>query len=435
MSKKNIIFKVEKDSIAEEMGIEPGDVLININDTNIKDVFDYRYLIQNEYIEVGIEKPNGEEWLLEIDKEEYEDLGIVFEKGLMDKAKSCFNKCVFCFIDQLPKGMRDTLYFKDDDTRLSFLQGNYVTLTNMSKDDINRLIFYHFSPINISVHTTDMELRKYMLKNPNAINIMDYIKCFYEAGIKMNFQIVLCKGINDGGHLIKSIWDLSSFIPNGISLSVVPFGMTKFRDGLEKIEAFNKKDCCDIIDMVEKTQKELFDRFGTKFVFLSDEFYIIAEREFHNADFYEDFSQLENGVGMISLMESEFFAYLKLLDGDNKRRHISIATGSAAYKFILNLTSELTKKFNYTKIDVYEIKNNFFGNTITVSGLLTGGDIIEQLSGKELGDCLLIPENAFKADDTIMLDDVNIRDIEKALRCNVKISYSDGAKFINNILF
>ncbi len=435
LDKRNIIFKVEKDSIAEEMGIEPGDVLIKINDTDIKDVFDYRYLIQNEYIEVGIEKPNGEEWLLEIDKEEYEDLGIVFERGLMDKAKSCFNKCVFCFIDQLPKGMRDTLYFKDDDTRLSFLQGNYVTLTNMREEDIDRLIFYHFSPINISVHTTDMELRKCMLKNPNAVNVMSYIKRFYDAGIKMNFQIVLCKGINDGEHLIKSIFDLSNFIPNGISLSVVPFGMTKFRDGLEKIEAFNKKDCCDIIDIVEKTQKELFERFGTKFVFLSDEFYVVAEREFHKADFYEDFSQLENGVGMISLMESEFFSYLKSLDSDNKKRHISIVTGSAAYKFILNLTYELTKKFNYTKIDVYEIKNNFFGNTITVSGLLTGTDIIEQLSGKELGDFLLIPENAFKADDTVMLDDVNIKDIEKALGCRVRISYSDGAKFIDNILF
>ena len=434
MDKRNVIFKVEKDSIAEEMGIEPGDILISINDTDIKDVFDYRYLIQNEYIEVGIEKSDGEEWLLEIDKDEYEDLGIVFERGLMDKAKSCFNKCVFCFIDQLPKGMRDTLYFKDDDTRLSFLQGNYVSLTNMKEEDIDRLIFYHLSPINISVHTTDMELRKYMLKNPNAVTVMDYIKRFFDAGIEMNFQIVLCKGINDGEYLIKSIRDLSEFIPNGVSLSIVPFGMTKFRDGLEKIDAFDKKDCCDIIDNVEKIQKELFEKFNTKFVFLSDEFYITARRKFHNADFYEGFSQLENGVGMISLMESEFFDYLKTLKGDNKKRHVSIATGSAAYKFILNLTCELTKKFNCTKIDVYEIKNNFFGNTITVSGLLTGTDIIEQLLGKELGDFLLIPENAFRADDTVMLDDVDIEDIEKKLKCKVRISHSDGVLFINNIL-
>ncbi len=435
LDSQNVIFKVEKGSIAEEMGIEPGDILININDTDVKDVFDYRYLIQDEYIEVGIKKPNGEDWVIEIEKDEYEDLGISFERGLMDNAKSCSNKCIFCFIDQLPKGMRDTLYFKDDDTRLSFLQGNYVSLTNMKEEDIERLIFYHLSPINISVHTTDMELRKFMLKNPNSKKVMEYIQRFYDAGIVMNFQIVLCKGINDGKFLEKSIWDLSRFITNGASLSVVPFGMTKFRDGLEKIQLFDKYDCCGIIDSVEKIQKELLKRFGTKFVFLSDEFYLKAERKFHNADFYENFSQLENGVGMISLMKKEFFEYLDCLKGDDKKRHISIATGSASYNFILNLTYELTKKFKYTKIDVYEIKNNFFGNTITVSGLLTGKDIIEQLSGKSLGDFLLIPENAFRADDTVMLDDICIDELEKKLECKIKAASSDGAKFIDNILF
>jgi len=435
LSGQNVIFKVESGSIAEELGIEPGDILISINDTDVKDVFDYRYLIQNEYIEVAVKKPSGEEWVLEIDKDEYEDLGIVFERGLMDKAKSCSNKCIFCFIDQLPKGMRDTLYFKDDDTRLSFLQGNYVSLTNMRDEDIDRLIFYHLSPINISVHTTDMELRKFMLKNPNSVKIMDYIHKFYSAGIVMNFQIVLCKGINDGQFLEKSIWDLSEFISEGTSLSVVPFGMTRFREGLQKIELFDKNDCCSIIDKVEKIQRDLFVKFGTKFVFLSDEFYLKAEREFHDADFYEDFSQLENGVGMISLMKNEFFEYFDSLKGDEKKRHISIATGSAAYKFILNLTNELTKKFKYTKIDVYEIKNNFFGNTISVSGLLTGGDIIEQLSGKSLGDFLLIPQNAFRADDTVMLDDVDISEIEEKLGCKIRVSGSDGAEFINNILF
>ncbi len=435
MNGQNVIFKVESGSIAEEVGIEPGDILMSINDTEIKDVFDYRYLIQNEYIEVAVRKSDGEEWILEIDKDEYEDLGIVFEKGLMDNAKSCSNKCIFCFIDQLPKGMRDTLYFKDDDTRLSFLQGNYVSLTNMKDEDIDRLIFYHLSPINISVHTTDMELRKFMLKNPSSIKVMEYIRKFYAAGIVMNFQIVLCKGINDGEFLEKSIWDLSEFIYEGTSLSVVPFGMTRFREGLQKIETFDKDDCCDIIDKIEKIQRELFAKFGTKFVFLSDEFYLKAEREFHDADFYEDFSQLENGVGMISLMKSEFFERLASLKGDEKKRYISIATGSASYKFILNLTCELTKKFKYTKINVYEIKNNFFGNTITVSGLLTGKDIIEQLSGKYLGDFLLIPKNAFKADDTVMLDDVDISEIEEKLGCEIRVSSSDGAEFIDNILF
>jgi len=434
LTNKNVIFKVEKNSIAEELGIVPGDILIEINNKKVKDVFDYRYLIQDEYIEVCIEKINGEQWLLEIDKDEYEDLGIAFERGLMDKAKSCSNKCIFCFIDQLPKGMRDTLYFKDDDTRLSFLQGNYVSLTNLSDEDIDRLIFYHLSPINISVHTTDMRLRKFMLKNPNSIKIMDYIQKFFDAGIDMNFQIVLCKGVNDGKYLEKSIYDLSEFIPNAISLSVVPFGMTKFRAGLHKIELFDKYDCRSIIDTVEKIQEDFIKKFGTRFVFLSDEFYLKAERKFHDADFYESFSQLEDGVGMISLMKSEFFEYLNSLKGDDKKRCVSIATGSAAYGFILNLTYELTKKFKYTKINVYKIKNNFFGDTITVAGLLTGRDIIEQLSGKELGDFLLISENAFRADDTVMLDDIDIKDIEKELECKIKISPSNGAEFINCIL-
>lgn len=431
---QNIIFKVESGSIAEEVGIEVGDILLDINGSEIKDVFDYRYLIQDEYLEVGIQKPDGEEWVLEIEKEEYEDLGIVFERGLMDKARSCSNKCIFCFIDQLPKGMRDTLYFKDDDTRLSFLQGNYVSLTNMKEEDIDRLIFYHLSPINISVHTTDPELRKFMLKNPNSVKIMEYIKKFYDAGIEMNFQIVLCKGVNDGKYLEKSIWDLSEFYCEGGSLSVVPFGMTKFRDKLEQIELFDKNDCCDIIDKVEEIQKELEQKIGTKFVFLSDEFYLRAERELPNSDFYEGFSQLEDGVGMISLMRDEFTDYLNSIEADEKERVVSIATGAASYKFILSLTNQLTKKFKYTRINVYEIKNDFFGHTITVSGLLTGRDIINQLSGKELGSLLLIPENAFRSGEDVMLDDIHIKDLEKKLNCKIKKSSSDGATFIENIL-
>lgn len=431
---KNVIFKVEENSIAEEVGIEPGDILINIDGKEVKDVFDYRYLIQNEYIEAAIEKPNGEEWIIEIEKDEYEDIGIVFERGLMDKAKSCSNKCIFCFIDQLPRGMRETLYFKDDDTRLSFLQGNYVTLTNMSDYDIDRIIFYHLSPINISVHTTDLNLRKHMLKNPNSVKIMEYIKKFSDAGIEMNFQIVLCKGINDGKYLEKSIMDLSAFIPRGISLSVVPFGMTKFREGLHKIELFDKKDCSDIIDMVESIQKKNFNKFGTKFVFLSDEFYVKAGKKVHGSEFYEGFPQLENGVGMISLMADEFLKYLNTLKGDEIVRRVSIATGEAAFRFISDLINELTKKFKRTKISVYRIKNNFFGETITVSGLLTGEDIIGQLSGKDLGDFLLIPENVFKEDEAITLDGIDIKEIENKLKCKVKISSSDGTEFINGIL-
>ena len=273
---ENIIIKVEPDSIAQEMGIEVGDILLDINGQSVKDVFDYRYLIQDEYIVIGIRKQDGEEWELEIEKDEYEDIGIVFETGLMDKAKSCSNKCIFCFIDQLPKGMRDTLYFKDDDSRLSFLQGNYVTLTNMKDEDLDRIIFYHLSPINVSVHTTDMELRKYMLKNPNAARLFEQLEKLYKAHIEMNFQIVLCAGINDGKYLDKSIEDLSRFIPFGKSMSIVPFGKSAHRQGLYPIELFTPEQCRTVIEQVTKWQNKLLKEKGTRFCFLSDEFYLTA---------------------------------------------------------------------------------------------------------------------------------------------------------------
>lgn len=434
MSKQNVIIKVEQNSIAEELGIEVGDILVDINNTPVKDVFDYRYLIQDEYIEVGIQKPDGEEWLLEIDKEEFEDLGIVFETGLMDNAKSCSNKCIFCFIDQLPKGMRETLYFKDDDSRLSFLQGNYATLTNMKQEDIDRIIFYHLSPINVSVHTTDMELRKFMLKNPNSTKLMDYLRQLNDNHIEMNFQIVLCKNINDGKHLDKSIEDLSQFLPVARSMSIVPFGKSAHRKGLYDIELFNKEDCQRIIEQVNLWQNKLYKEYGTRFCFLSDEFYLTAGYPLPDNDFYEGYPQYENGVGMITLMGKEFYEKFRTLPSDNKARNISIATGKIAYDFIKGLCCDIMKKYKNTNINVYPIENDFFGRTITVSGLITGRDIINQLKDKELGDYLFIPENCLRAEETVLLDDTDITDIEKALNISIVVASNDGDKMLQQII-
>lgn len=431
--KENVIIKVEPDSIAEELGIEVGDVLVDINNTPVKDVFDYRYLIQDEYIEVGIRKPDGEEWLLEIDKEEYEDIGIVFETGLMDKAKSCANKCIFCFIDQLPKGMRKTLYFKDDDTRLSFLQGNYATLTNMRDEDIDRIIFYHLSPINVSVHTSDPELRVFMLKNPNAANIFKNLEKLHAAGIEMNFQIVLCPDINDGKQLDKSIEDLSRFVPQSKSMSIVPFGKSDYREGLYPIRLFTPEECRRIIKQVGAWQEKFLKEKGTRFCFLSDEFYITAGVPLPDSDFYEGFPQLENGVGMVTLMLEEFDHAFSELEPDSKHRRISVATGRIAYEFIKGLCDRLMQKLTDTEIYVYAIDNNFFGKTITVSGLITGTDIIDQLKDKEKGDFLLIPENAFRADTTTMLDDMDISDVSKALGVTALMGETEGHRFIKQI--
>jgi putative radical SAM enzyme (TIGR03279 family) len=420
------------------MGIEAGDILVDINNTKIQDVFDYRYLIQDEYIEVGIRKPDGDEWLLEIDKEEYEDLGIVFERGLMDRAHSCKNKCIFCFIDQLPKGMRESLYFKDDDSRLSFLHGNYITLTNMSDEDLERIIFYHLSPINISVQVTDPQKRVFMLKNPNAVNLMPRIKRLAEHKIEMNFQIVLCRDINDGEYLDKSIRELSEFIDPARCMSIVPFGMTRFRDGLPNIKPYDKESAREVIAQVEAWQERLLKEKGTRFAFLGDEFYIMAGLPLPKDEAYEGYPQLENGVGMMTLMRTEFDEARVENKADNKlsnKRTITIATGKASFDFIYSLACDIMEQMPNTSVDVVAVENNFFGTTITVSGLMTGTDIIAQLKGKRLGKYLLLPENAIRDDNkTRLLDDVDIADIERELDVEVVVTSNNGAEFYRQIL-
>ena len=437
MKKKgHVIKEVIEGSIAWELELEPGDILLKINDNDIEDIFDYQFLIEDEYIEVLIEKADGEEWLLEVDKDADEDLGIVFENGLMDEYKSCHNKCIFCFIDQMPKGMRETLYFKDDDSRLSFLQGNYVTLTNMSEKDINRIIRYNLGPINISVHTTNKELRCKMLNNRFAGDALDKIDALYEAGIEMNGQIVLCKGVNDREELRKSIEDLKKYIPVMKSVSVVPSGLTKFRDNLYPLEAFGKNDALDVIDMIEEYQKIFYEKYGTHFIHASDEWYIMAEREFPEEERYDGYIQLENGVGMMRLLWDEFMeGYDKLEETELENKTvISVATGVLAYDILCKMSAKLEDKIKNLKINCYKIINNFFGEKITVSGLITGTDLIEQLKDKELGERLLLPNNILRSGEDVFLDDYTLDDVKTALKAEIVITPPEGGGFIEAVL-
>ena len=431
---EHIVKNVLENSIAEELEIEPGDNILAVNDHPIEDIFDYQYLINDEYIELLVKKSDGEEWLLEIEKDYDEDLGIVFENSLMDNYKSCYNKCIFCFIDQNPKGMRDTIYFKDDDSRLSFLQGNYITLTNMKDEDIDRIINYHLAPINISVHTTNPQLRCSMLNNRFAGTILERIRKFYNAGIPMNGQIVLCKGINDGEELWRSISDLMEFVPVMESLSVVPVGLSDYRDGLFHLEPFDKEDACEVIDIIEHFQKKAYEKHGIHFVQASDEWYINAGRDFPEAERYDGFVQLENGVGMVRLMKEEFEQEFSAVQGDDREYEVSIVTGVLVYDSINILVDRMKEKFPNVKIHLYKIINDFFGHRITVTGLLTGGDMIKQLKGKPLGQRLILPSNTLMADEPKFLDDVTLDQFIEALQVDVCIVESSGADFIHSVI-
>ena len=430
----HIVEKVASGSIAEELEIEAGDILLEINGNKIEDVFDYQYFTQDEYIEVLIRKRSGEEWLLEIDKEFDEDLGITFENGLMDAYRSCRNKCIFCFIDQMPKGMRETLYFKDDDSRLSFLQGNYVTLTNMSDEDINRIIRYHLSPINISFQTTNPELRCKMLNNRFAGEALQKAWRLAEAGITMNGQIVLCKGVNDGAEIERSIQDLTKLLPTLESVSVVPVGLTRYREGLYPLEPFTKEDAKEVLGIIHGWQDKLYAQNGIHFIHGGDEWYTLAGEELPEAERYDGYLQLENGVGMLRLLIDEFTESLRELSGDDRTREVSVATGKLAYPYICGLAGRLVRKYPGTKVHVYAIENTFFGEQITVSGLITGQDLKEQLKGKPLGDKLLLPCNMFRSGEEVFLDDMTLTQLTETLQVRADIVKSSGRDFIEAIL-
>lgn len=431
---EHIVSAVTPGSIAEEMEIEPGDVLVSVNGQEPEDVFDYRYLMNEEEVLVVIRKPDGEEWELEIEKEYEDDLGMEFENGLMDDYRSCRNKCMFCFIDQLPKGMRDTLYFKDDDSRLSFLQGNYLTLTNMSEHDLEKIIYYKLSPINISFQATNPELRCKMLHNRFAGDVMDKVRRLKEAGIMMNGQIVLCRGVNDGEELDRSIRDLVTLMPELQSVSVVPVGLTRYRDGLYPLEPFTKEDACKVLDLIHSWQEKLLKEYGTHFIHAGDEWYILAERPIPEETTYDGYLQLENGVGMVRLLKEEVDAYLKRLPGDDRKRRVTIATGELAAPYLREHVASIRGKYPNVEVQVITVKNEFFGGKITVAGLLTGQDLVKQLKGKDLGEELLLSINMLKSDEPIFLDDMTVEQLQTALQIKVSIVESSGNDFVNCIL-
>lgn len=431
---EHIVETVEKDSIAQELGIEPGDRLISINGQEIEDIFDYQYYVEDEELLLLIEKADGEQWELEIEKDADEALGIGFGAGLMDEYRSCCNRCIFCFIDQMPPGMRDTLYFKDDDSRLSFLQGNYVTLTNMSEHDIQRIIKYRLEPINISFQTTNPELRCRMLHNRFAGDALKKVDLLYQGGIEMNGQIVLCKGVNDGEELERSIRDLTRYLPLLRSVSVVPVGLTKFRDGLYPLEPFTKEEARQVLEIIHRWQKKIYEEYGLHFIHAGDEWYLLAEEEVPEEERYDGYLQLENGVGMLRLLFNEFEDAFRQQKGDQRSAELSAATGKLAYPYIRRMAERIEERYPGVKIHVYCIRNDFFGERITVSGLITGGDIIAQLKGKRLGSRLLLPCNMLKADEDVFLDDLTVKEVSDALQVPVNIVKSSGQDLVDAML-
>jgi len=432
------ISDIHKGSIADELGIEPGDFLVSINEQMIHDVFDYRFHCADTHLTLEIEKKNGESWQFDIEKDEAEDLGIEFAMPLLDEEKSCRNKCIFCFIDQLPKGMRETLYFKDDDARLSFLYGNYITMTNLSDDEIDRIIRYRMSPVNVSVHTTNPELRVSMLNNRFAGDILEKIRRFTSNGITVNCQIVVCPGINDGRELDRTISDLTMLSPELHSISVVPVGLTRFRDDLPKLTPFNKERALEVVNQVEKWQERLLDKYGSRIVYIADELYIMAEKPLPDYEAYEDFPQIENGVGMVSAFSYEVKEALKDFEESpvtiKNEKTVSIATGVSVFKHFKEITSYIEETIKGLRINVYPVENTFFGRSVTVTGLLTGYDLIRELKDKNLGEKLLLCRNMFKSGTDIMLDDVTKGELEDKLGIKVQLVDPDGYALIEALV-
>lgn len=431
------IQSVIPESIAARAGLRDGDVLQAINGNSIRDVLDYRFYLTDTSVRLSLER-NGESYSVVLNKGEYDDIGLEFETPLMDKKHTCKNACVFCFIDQMPKGMRETLYFKDDDDRLSFLHGNYVTLTNLGEEDIERIIRMHISPVNVSVHTTNPELRVRMMKNKRSGEVLSYLPRLAEAGIALCTQIVLCKGLNDGVELDRSMKDLEKLFPALRSCAIVPVGLTKYREGLYPLELFTPEECAQVIAQVTAFGDECLKTHGSRLFYCSDEFYVRAGLPLPSEDYYEDYSQIENGVGMLTSLETEFEFALEDLEDEIKQlrapRTVSIATGAAAHDHICQLADKLMQRVNGLEIRVHCIINRFFGESVTVAGLLTGKDVSEQLSGKDLGDELLFPAVMLRADEDIFLDDMTPAQLSALLGVPVRASKSDGFELVKALL-
>lgn len=435
---KNVITSVMPDSIAEEVGIEVNDILLSVNGEKIVDIIDYRFLTNDEEIVLEIQKPNGEVWDYEIEKDYGEELGLEFGGGIMDKAKRCSNKCMFCFIDQNPKGMRETLYFKDDDSRLSFLQGNFVTLTNMKDEDIERIIKYRISPINISVHTTNPDLRVKMLGNRFAGTVYERMKRLADAGIEMHCQIVLIPEVNNGEELKRTITDLYELYPSVANIAVVPIGVTKYREGLVQVKTFTNETARKELEMVMEFQKRFMEEINDPFVRFSDEFYLVSGIDVPEESFYSGYEQIEDGIGMIRCFRESINYTAQNLDKDIKGT-FSVPTGKLAFEEVSNGMKKLMEVNPNIKIDTYKIINHFFGETITVAGLLTGTDIISQLKGKINSEYLIMPNNMFRKGyelgpaEYIMLDDTKIDDIERELGVKVLVCDHTGEDIVSII--
>ena len=432
------VYGIVPGSYADKNGIKVGDKLHTVNGSEINDVLDYRYYLTDSKVLLTLER-DGVFYEIEILKEMYADIGLEFETYLMDKKRSCLNRCIFCFIDQLPRGMRETLYFKDDDSRLSFLHGNYITLTNLTESDVDRMIKMRISPINVSVHTVNPELRVEMMKNKNAGKVLSYLKRLKDAHIELNLQIVLCKGVNDGAELDRSMREIAELYPEASSVSVVPAGLTKFRDKLYPLSPYTPCECAEIINQVTAFGDECLKKYGSRIFFLGDEFYIKSGTPIPSEEHYEGYPQIENGVGMLASMEGEFDYALECAEhGTAQKRFVSLATGYAAYDFIDKLARTVQENFSGLKVNTFKIKNNFFGENITVAGLLTGKDVTEQLSDAakngELGEELLLPRVMLRSEGDLTLDGMKPSEISEALGVEIEFVESDGAAFFDALL-
>lgn len=427
------IFDVTTGSHADKAGIKKGETLLSINSNEIVDVLDYRFYQVNRKLTLEVEDEDKNVRTIEMTKGEYEEIGLEFETYLMDKQHSCRNKCIFCFIDQLPKGMRESLYFKDDDSRLSFLFGNYITLTNITEHEIDRIIKMHISPINVSVHTTNPELRCKMMNNRFAGDTLKYLKRFADAGITLNCQIVSCPGINDGDELVRTLTDLENL---GVNMTaIVPVGLTRYRENLYPLVPYNKETAGQTIDIIEKMGDECVKKHGRRIFFPGDEFYLLAEREIPSPEFYEDFSALEDGIGMIAYLTDDVGWKLEELDADESLCHkVTIACGEGVFPYMKRIMSMINEKFPNITINTRAIKNNFFGGGVNVSGLVTGGDLIDQLRNDDLGGRLIIPSSMLRFENDLFLDDVSTDDVERELGVTLVPVNNNGNDLVEAVI-
>ncbi len=430
------IFDVIPESLSEKVGILKGDILFSVNKHEINDVLDYRFYLTERKLKLVLLR-DERRYSVKIKKDEYDDIGLEFETPLMDKKHSCKNGCIFCFIDQNPEGLRESLYFKDDDSRLSFIHGNYVTLTNMTDSDVDRIIKMRISPINISIHTTNPDLRVRMMKNKRSGEVLSYLSRFKRAGLQMCGQIVLCKGVNDGEELLRSMKDLSQYFPELSSVSVVPAGLTKFREGLYPLSDFTPEEAGSIIDTVDRFADEFSQKHGSRLFFAADEFYLKSKRDLPSEAYYENYPQIENGVGMIRSFTEEFRDALgscEAYENTEKNRRVTVVTGVASYPFIKELADKAKSRYPWLEANVVEVKNRFFGESITVSGLLTGKDILDALREIPVGDAVLIPKNALRLPEEDFLCGMAKKELEAALGVPVVAVSESGYEFSDALL-